>query len=248
MAFACLMYHSLADGRFPDSQYPKYTTTRAVFAEHLQALRAGGFRTASFADLLAPRPLPDHTCVLTFDDGHQSSLDLAELMGQAGVRGTFFLTMNYCRERLDFLKAPDIRRLADAGFDFGTHGASHRALSRMPEQEMRAELRDSKSWLEDILGRTVQTMSLPAGQGDVAVRQAAFELGYRLVGNSVERLNGECRPPAEVNRFVVLRSYSGSLVRRIAAGSTAYVWRRKLRAALLALPKRMLRTYNATRG
>ena len=80
------------------------------------------------------------------------------------------------------------------------------------------------------------------------MRQAAFELGYQLVSNSIERLNTNGRPPMEVNRFVVLRGYSGSLVRRIAAGSPAYIWRRRLRAALLALPKRLLRTYDATRG
>lgn len=248
MAFACLMYHSLADGRFPDPQYPKYTTTRAAFAGHLRELKAGGFQLVTFAELLSARPLPDKTCVLSFDDGHKSSIELADLMGGVGVYGTFFLTMNYCRERPDFLKPPDIRRLADAGFDFGTHGASHRALSRMPAAEMRAELRDSQRWLEDILGRPVTTMSLPAGQGNAAVRQAAFEQGYQLVGNSVEALNPDCRPPGEISRFVVLRGYSGNQVRRIAAGSPAYIWRRRLRAALLALPKRLLRTYDATRS
>jgi peptidoglycan/xylan/chitin deacetylase (PgdA/CDA1 family) len=251
MAFACLMYHSLADGRFPDTLYPKYTTTRAAFAEHLCALKDSGYRITTFCDILnlsVTGTWAGNLCVLSFDDGHKSSLDLAELMNAAGVRGTFFLTMNYCRDRADFLKPLEIRELAAAGFDFGTHGASHRALSRMPEAEMRAELGDSKRWLEDVLGRPVQTMSLPAGQGNAAVRQAAFELGYQLVGNSVERLNEVCRPPMEVNRFVVLRAHSGNLVRKIAAGSPAYIWRRKMRAALLALPKRLLRTYDATRA
>jgi peptidoglycan/xylan/chitin deacetylase (PgdA/CDA1 family) len=252
MAFACLIYHSLADGRFPDTQYPKYTTTRAAFAEHLRALKEDGCRLVKFGDLLNTSSTSyaraEKVCVLTFDDGHKSALDLAGLMSDAGVRGTFFLTMNYCRERADFLKLPEIRELAAAGFDFGTHGASHRALAHMPVAAMRAELSDSKRWLEDVLGKPVQTMSLPAGQGNATVRQAAFELGYQLVGNSVEQLNEDCRPPMEVNRFVVLNGYSGRLVQQIAAGSPAYIWRRKLRAAALAVPKRLLRTYNATRA
>ena len=245
------MYHSLADGRFPDGLYPKYTTTRVAFAEHICLLQHEGFHVAGFSDLLRRlqhgSAFPEKYVVLTIDDGHKSSLQIAELMQSAGARGTFFLTMNYCRDRADFLKPTDIRHLAAAGFDFGTHGASHRALSRIPETGMLAELRDSKHWLEDILGRSVKYMSLPAGQGSKTVRRAAFNSGYQLIGNSVERLNGDISLPGEINRFVVLYGYSDALVRNIAAGSYAYIWLRRIRAALLALPKRVLRSYDKTR-
>ena len=43
MGFACLMYHSLSDGRHPDAMYPKYTTTRRLFDGHLRMLRGEGF-------------------------------------------------------------------------------------------------------------------------------------------------------------------------------------------------------------
>ena len=251
MPFACLMYHSLSDGRFPDGQYPKYTTTRELFAEHLRLLMYGGFRLGTFGDILrkleSGKQVSDQLCALSFDDGHKSSLDLAESMIQAGVRGTFFLTMNYCREREDFLKPDEIRRLAKDDFDFGTHGVTHRALSRMPPAEMRAELRDSKAWLEDILGKPVKSMSLPAGLGNEAVFETAKELGYQLIGNSVEKMNSAEKIPAVINRFVILNSYSGELVCKIARGSAVYCAARRLRAAVLALPKRLLRSYDATR-
>jgi len=248
MAFACLMYHSLSDGRFPDRLYPKYTTTRAHFAEHLRMLRDEGFTLGSFADLARMSSLPEKFCVLTFDDGHKSSLDLAEEMQRHEAPGTFFLTMNYCREREDFLNANDIRSMARAGFNFGTHGVTHRALAHLPEDEMRSELAESKRWLEDVLGGAVTSMSLPAGQGSRAVLDAAFALGYQLVGNSREDTNGELRVPSAVNRFVVLANYNAAQVRRLALGSRAYVWKRRLRAALLLLPKRVLRTFDVTRG
>ena len=193
------------------------------------------------------KPVSNQFCALSFDDGHKSSLDLAETMINAGVRGTFFLTMNYCRERADFLKPDEIRRLAKEDFDFGTHGVTHRALSRMPRDEMRAELRDSKAWLEDILGKPVRSMSLPAGQGNRAVIETAKELGYQLISNSVEKMNSPEKIPAAINRFVILNSYSGAEVCRIANGSVVYQTTRRIRSALLALPKRLLRSYDATR-
>jgi peptidoglycan/xylan/chitin deacetylase (PgdA/CDA1 family) len=246
------MYHSLSDGRYPDTLYLRYATTRARFGDHLRALAADGLHLAPFGDLArrlaAGTALPDRYCLLSIDDGHRSGLDMAEILATAGMRGTFFLTMDYCRQRDDFLKTAEVRELSAAGFDFGTHGASHRALSRMPREQMRAELRDSKRWLEDLLGKTVELVSLPAGQGDAEVYRAAYELGYRLVGTSRERMNEPGPLPRPVSRFVVLAGYNAPQVCRIAHGSRPYIWRRGARAALLYLPKLLLRTYDTTRG
>src|SRR6185369_5244929 len=236
------MYHSLADGRHPDALYPKYTTRRATFREHLSALVDAGCELGSFRELLeskdAGMPLPEKTCALTFDDGHRSSLEMAEVMEEFGVRGTFFLTANYCREREDFLRAEEIKALAEEGFDFGTHGVTHRPLNALPEPELKRELSESKAWLEEILGHSVRTMSLPAGQGGGAVNKAAFAQGYRLVGTSREAANGSLAVPGTVNRFVVLAGHTARDVVKIAAASPAYVWMRRLRAAAIWLPKR----------
>src|SRR5262249_9638506 len=103
--FTCLIYHSLSDGRCPATPHLTYTTTRAGFRDRLRDLRAAGFCLATAADLLGRLgggdALPSRYCVLTLDDGHRSALDMAEVMLEADVRGTFFLAMDYCRERAD---------------------------------------------------------------------------------------------------------------------------------------------------
>jgi peptidoglycan/xylan/chitin deacetylase (PgdA/CDA1 family) len=168
-------------------------------------------------------------------------------MAAHGVRGTFFLTANYCRERADFLRAEDIRALAAEGFDFGTHGVTHRPLKFLPPEELKRELSESKAWLEETLGAPVRTMSLPAGQGGSAVCAAAFRAGYRLVGTSREASNGSLTVPGTVNRFVVLAGHGARDVVQMAGASPAYVWKRRLRAAAIWLPKRLLRTAHRTR-
>ncbi len=251
MAFTALMYHSLSDGRHPDTQYPKYTTRRALFREHLAALTDAGYELGSFRELLeshdAAMPLPEKTCVLTFDDGHRSSLDLAEVMQDFGVTGTFFLTAGYCRERRDFLRREEIQALAAEGFDFGTHGVTHRPLNALPPAELKRELSESKSWLEDITGKAVKTMSLPAGQGSREVNAAAFANGYRLVGTSREAANGQLKVPGTVNRFVILAGHSPADVLKIASASPGYVWARRLRSMAIWLPKKILGTAHRTR-
>ena len=245
------MYHSLSDGQHPDALYPKYTTRLATFREHLTALVDAGFELGSFRELMessdAGMPLPDKTCALTFDDGHRSSLEMAEVMQEFGVTGTFFLTADYCRQKPDFLKPEDIRALAEEGFDFGTHGVTHRPLKFLPPAEMKQELSESKAWLEEVLGAPVRTMSLPAGKGGSAVCREAFAQGYRLIGTSKEGANRTLKLPATVNRLVVLANHSAREVLKIAAASPAYVWKRRLRAMAIWLPKKLLRTAHATR-
>jgi peptidoglycan/xylan/chitin deacetylase (PgdA/CDA1 family) len=245
------MYHSLSDGQHPDRYSPKYTTTLGQFREHLRALRDAAYRLCSTRDLLAAvdegQAGLHHACVLTFDDGHRSSLDMAEAMLAAGVHGTFFLTKEYCEKRPDFLQAAEIKSLAAQGFDFGTHGTTHRPLRGLPPNELDAELKDSRSWLEDLLGRTVDTMSLPAGRGGPEVTAAALRNGYRLVANSRERNNARLVVPGELNRFVVLSHHTAGDVTRIASASPAYIWMRRLRAAAIWLPKKILQPYRRTR-
>jgi peptidoglycan/xylan/chitin deacetylase (PgdA/CDA1 family) len=251
VGFTALMYHSLSDGQHPDRYSPKYTTTLQRFREHLAALHEAGYRLCSAGDLVAAREAGQtalhHACVLTFDDGHRSSLDMAEAMAAAGARGTFFLTKEYCEKRDDFLKPEEIRHLAAQGFDFGTHGTTHRPLREMPQPELEAELKDSRHWLEDLLGKPVFMMSLPAGQGGPRVIETAFRAGYRLIGNSRERNNTQLVIPGQLNRFVVLSHHTAAEVTRIASASPAYMWKRRLRAAAIWLPKKILRPYRRTR-
>ena len=251
MGFTALMYHSLSDGQHPDRYSPKYTTTLDQFRQHLRALRDGGYRLCSTRDLLAAvdegQPALHHGCVLTFDDGHRSSIEMAEAMLAAGVHGTFFLTKEYCEKRPDFLQADEIKSLAAQGVDFGTHGTTHRPLGDLAPDEVEIELKDSRRWLEDLLGRGVDTMSLPAGRGGAHVLEAAYRNGYRLVANSRERNNTRVVLPGELNRFVVLSHHSGGDVTRIASASPAYIWMRRLRAAAIWLPKKILRPYRRTR-
>jgi peptidoglycan/xylan/chitin deacetylase (PgdA/CDA1 family) len=241
------MYHSLSDGRHPDALYPKYTTTLARFREHLRALQDAGFALLDCRALLAGS-LPEKACVLTFDDGHKSTLDLCDALAEAKAPGTFFLTSGYCRERPDFLKPDDLCALAAAGFDFGAHGATHRPLADIPAHEMERELRESKAWCEDALGRPVETMSLPAGRGSPAVNRAAFAAGYRLIGTSREAANRTLTIPGILNRCVVLAGHTAADVVKIAQASPAYLLRRRLRAAALWLPKKILRPHHLTRN
>lgn len=251
VTFPVLMYHSLSDGRYPDREYGKYSVTTRNFQEHLRALCDVGFNLSSISGLLKnfreTNTVPDRCCVITFDDGHRSNLEMAEILQRIGASGTFFLTSEYCEKRKDFLSNEEIVGLHEMGFDLGAHGVTHRSLRHMPKAQMHAELKESKEWLEDLIQTPVNSMSLPAGQGNRKVFQAAFQLGYDTIGTSVEKRNHIVQLPAILSRFVVLNDYTPGLVTRIAEGSPLFEWKRRLRSELLRLPKAMLKSFDRTR-
>lgn len=74
-----------------------------------------------------------------------------------------------------------LREMHAAGFEIGSHGVHHRMLAKLPQQELEAELRESKTTLERELGAPVSLVSYPVGgEGafDQRVVQATREAGY----------------------------------------------------------------------
>ncbi len=71
---------------------------------------------------------------------------------------------------------------ADPLMTVGAHTIHHIALAKAPEPVMRAELRDSRTELEERFGREVRHLSYPYGDADSAGPRefaAAAELGYK---------------------------------------------------------------------
>lgn len=62
----------------------------------------------------------------SWDDGDFADLKLAELLHSKGIRGTFYIPINYRDRSLDH---SELRTLASGGFEIGAHGFSHRTLS-----------------------------------------------------------------------------------------------------------------------
>ncbi len=75
----------------------------------------------------------------------------------------------------------EIRALVQAGVEIGSHGVSHRALSAMPDAEVRQELVDSKRELEHVTGAAVRHFAVPANWYDDRVLRIAREAGYESV-------------------------------------------------------------------
>ncbi len=128
---------------------------------------------------------------LSFDDGYASFLDYADpILRNLQLPATIFVLSGYIGEvnRWDYssrfrpsvhLDESQIRELVHRGYRIGSHAHSHRDLTKLSDAEIRSELRDSKSILQEILNKPVDEICYPFGRYNSRVEELAREAGYR---------------------------------------------------------------------
>lgn len=82
---------------------------------------------------------------------------------------------------------PELRALREAGHEIGAHGWSHTLLTHCSEKDLQTELSGARLMLEDKLGTSITTMSLPGGRYNRRVLSACQEAGYTQVYSSIPR-------------------------------------------------------------
>ena len=85
-----------------------------------------------------------------------------------------------------------VREMADAGMEFGSHSVTHPILSHLSDSEIRMELTVSKQVIERRTGRPVEVIAYPVGGAfafDERVRVMTEQAGYRLGVSFVPGVN-----------------------------------------------------------
>ena len=205
-----LTYHSLDDSGSVISVSP------AAFREHMRILRDTGFSGIALGRLLEAwsggTALPPRPVVLTFDDAFRNFEEAARPVLQAsGFSATVFAVAGRSGgandwpgqlarvPRLPLLSADQLRDVAAAGFEIGSHGLTHAALDGLSAAEAEREVAGSRRALEDMLGGPVRVLAYPYGRSSAAVRAAAA--AHYLAACGVEM--GEAR--ADDDRFTLRR-------------------------------------------
>jgi peptidoglycan/xylan/chitin deacetylase (PgdA/CDA1 family) len=136
--------------------------------------------------------LPKKSVVVTFDDGSSCTYEQAmPILADHGFPATVFMIsglVNRSNEWLlgrgfperRMLNALELRALNEQGIEVGSHTVTHPWLSRIPVDRARAEIRDSKAQLEDLVGREVDHFAYPYGDYSAAVRECVWETGYTV--------------------------------------------------------------------
>lgn len=184
-----LMYHQI----LPKSN-PHFSKHIAVepehFREQVQYLIDQGFAIRTVKEYFSHPDLfsQGKVAILTFDDVASSFVEYGKpIMDELKVKGSVFPIknmsfdekyFNLSSEGISPLKEADLKKLYDEGFELGSHGLSHRNLHKIPFEEVKKELSESKKWLEAITGEQILTVCYPIGGIDKDIVEYSKSLGY----------------------------------------------------------------------
>ncbi len=178
------------------------------------------------------RTVRDNDVVITFDDGYVDNLYVAaEELRKRNMPFTVFVTASYIQNGSKiYLSSEDLKELASLeGVTIGSHGMSHTPLAECDDATLRKELYESRSYLEDVIGKPVTFISYPHGSVDRRVREAVRKVGYEIGASSYFGCNGTDHDPLMLYRTEVLASDVLSLFHlKLAGAYDWYQWRQKL--------------------
>jgi len=241
--FVSLMYHSL--GEKPKNQYDVSLET---FFQQVKKLVDSKYIIESFDQCynrILTRSIPPNYVVLSFDDGYQSFTNAADILESFNIRGTFFLSKDWCDGKEGFLSSKEIYSIS-CRHEVGSHSVTHPNFSKLSANDIRSELTESKNWLEDVSNNKVISFSFPGGFYTEQSIRIAKEVGYKIVGNSIEWWNNDTSPklhPFVINRIAIRKQFNPKLFNQIISLNTGFYLKRKVRSSLLSIPKKLFGKY-----
>jgi peptidoglycan/xylan/chitin deacetylase (PgdA/CDA1 family) len=199
---------NLFSGIAPVSSWTRYRTgftmpagaVRAYFAHFIA--RRGFLQTDDYSmtEAASPPGFSRPMVSLTFDDGSEAFRGRAlPMLDAKGFKTTQYIPTQGLTAPLDpFMMTPDeVKGLAAAGHEIGSHSVTHPDLTTLSDTMLAAELQDSRTLLEAIVGAgKVRSIAYPFGVYDARVIAAAQAAGYRSARSVEEGYNspGDLEP------------------------------------------------------
>jgi len=146
---------------------------------------------------------------LTYDDGPNDphTLRLLEVLARHGAYATFFLIGRYVQQH------PEIaREVVAAGHVVGNHTSTHPLLIFKSESEIRKELSECRSALQEAIGEPSNLFRPPFGGRRPAVLRVARELGLEPVMWNVTGYDWNAPSAAAIERRVAKQIRGGDVI------------------------------------
>lgn len=217
-----LCYHAVSE-RWPT----EFAVSPAQLRSQVRFLTRRGYRPATLSAALA-RPR-GKTLVITFDDAYASVLEQAfPVLSALGAPATVFVPTGYVAgeealewasmeewaatdfaDELRCMSWSDLRSLADAGWEIGSHTSTHPDLTTLDDAALDRELTSSRALCEEEIGEPCKTLAYPFSAHDRRVMARAREVGYEaavILDNHLAIPPGSLvRPDGPAEMFGLLR-------------------------------------------
>ena len=154
-----------------NSEHPELYIAPERFAEMMNQMKSLGLVGISFADAineLGEGEFDLSHIVLTFDDGHDDNLQVARNLQSFGWNASFYIISGkvgkrYPNKSFFYLGWDELREMSEMGFEMGSHTVNHIDLSMASPSRVDYEIKQSIKDIEENLGTSVRTFSIPKG-------------------------------------------------------------------------------------
>jgi peptidoglycan/xylan/chitin deacetylase (PgdA/CDA1 family) len=212
-----LCYHALSPTWEAD-----LSTTPERFERQVALLVGRGYRPVTFTDAVTSSA-PGRRVAFTFDDAYLSVLELAQpILDRFAAPATVFVPTDYMGDdtplswpgidrwgggpherELTPMSWQQLRELSRAGWEIGSHTASHPHLTQLDDVALDDELARSKEACEEHMNEPCNSLAYPYGDVDERVVAATARAGYRVAAALPARLGSRdplCWPRIGVYR------------------------------------------------
>lgn len=169
-------YHDVHEsGR---ESYTGMSTCMESLRRHVGIVRAEGYT------IVPEITEPYGQIQFAFDDGFRGIWDNRDYFIGERIYPTVFVAVSLIG-RPGYLSEGEIRTLHASGFNIQSHGVSHTDMTRLDRSDLRKELLQSKSYFENLLGKTVDGVCFPCGYFSDAVCRESLAAGYTRLYSSI---------------------------------------------------------------
>ncbi|MAS82524.1 MAG: hypothetical protein CMF45_07530 [Legionellales bacterium] len=185
-----LAYHSVGTPAYRD-EIDLYNVSPLIFEEHIASLaQYNNIYVNSLKNTIVDEN--KLSIAFTFDDGYLDNLKyVAPLMEKHNYPWHIFVVTDFIKNsKKGFMTPGDLKELSKYKYvSIGSHSKSHIHLTMADDAELKKELSESKSYLEDLLGEDVCSVSYPYGSANQRVIVEAKRAGYHIGCSSYSNIN-----------------------------------------------------------
>lgn len=212
------MYHMVRETEDPKEK--RYCCHPKAFKQQMAHLKMTGYQVIGLDDLINciknGTTLTQKSIAITFDDGFADNYDNAfPVLKKYGFPATVFLVSRLVGRTNEWMQEEgfparkllgwkeELKDMSENGITIGSHTTTHASLTDMDTESARHEISNSKSELEDALGKPVHFFAYPYGRFNQQIEKLVAETGYFGACSTRSGFNSEHASPFALRRIEV---------------------------------------------
>ena len=182
-----LLYHSIGANDRP------FTVSPDSFAKQMSWLRASGFNIVSLdrlAEYCEAGTIPKKALAITFDDGYQDNYTNAfPILQRHGIPATIFITTGDLRgKKIELASTASENEQSAIAESFTNlelvaiepHSETHPKFGDISEDQIEREIRESKSYIDALLGKNCKHFAYPKGSHSKTAQRVLAHSGINF--------------------------------------------------------------------